>query len=197
MPTSNDLSAAIAALSDPKLTFARAETAAPRRPGLYAVHASGATWERLGLGTPKDDRPLYVGKSESSLLTRDINTHFGDGSTGQSTVRRSFAALLREPLSLSGIPRNPAKPGYFANYGLSPDDDAKLTAWMRKHLSLGLWAPGRAVVLRRIEVEVIAHWAPPLNLTDVVTEWTPMLKAARKLMADDARRWSAKPAGSN
>ena len=72
------------------------------------------------LNGPPDDRPLHVGKAEDSLLTREIKTHFGDGRTGSSTVRRSFAALLAHTLDLQGLPRNSAKPGYFSNYGLSP-----------------------------------------------------------------------------
>jgi hypothetical protein len=111
----------------------------PRRPGLYAIHAPAAVWEELGLGKRPDERPLYVGKAESSLVSRDVDTHFGDGRTGSSTVRRSFAALLRAPLELEGRPRNPSKPERPANYGLSPDHDEKLTGWMRENLTIAVW----------------------------------------------------------
>jgi hypothetical protein len=63
----------------------------PGRPGLYAIYGGATTWNELGLGEPPDGRPLYIGKAEDSLVTRDLKTHFGDGRTGQSTVRRSFA----------------------------------------------------------------------------------------------------------
>jgi GIY-YIG catalytic domain len=76
----------------------RVEGLVPDRPGLYAIHGDGNTWTGLGLGKPPDDRPLYVGKAEDSLVARDVKTHFGDGRTGQSTVRRSFAALLHDEL---------------------------------------------------------------------------------------------------
>jgi hypothetical protein len=82
---------------------------------------------------------LYVGKAEDSLASRDLKTHFGDGRTGQSTVRRSFAALLHDTLGLPGFPRNIDTPAYFSNYGLSASDDATLTTWMREHLRLAVW----------------------------------------------------------
>jgi hypothetical protein len=110
----------------------------PTQPGLYAIYGD-EVWEELGLGAAPDDRPLYVGKAEDSLATRDIKTHFGDGRTGQSTVRRSFAALLAQRLDLHGTPRNPDKPAHFSNYGLSPSDDRKLTDWMKEHLRLAVW----------------------------------------------------------
>src|SRR5205823_4167655 len=64
------------------------------------------------LATTPGDTPLYVGKAEDSLVQRDLQTLFGDGRTGSSTVMRSFAALLRQSLSLAVRPRDPAKPGY-------------------------------------------------------------------------------------
>jgi len=113
-----------------------AHSAVPAQPGLYAIYGEAVTWDMLGLGEPPDGRPLYIGKAEESLVTRDLKTHFGDGRTGQSTVRRSFAALLHDTLGLRGMPRNPARPGYFSNYGLSAAHDAALTRWMREHLHL-------------------------------------------------------------
>jgi hypothetical protein len=43
-----------------------------------------------------------------------------------------FAALLHDMLGLRGVPRNTAKPGYFANYGLAGTHDAALTSWMKE-----------------------------------------------------------------
>lgn len=181
---------ALVSLADPKLPLKGAEDRVPSRPGLYAIHGGPGSWEALGLGEPPDERPLYVGKAEESLLVRDIGTHFGNGRTGQSTIRRSMAALLRGTLDLAGMPRNPQKPGYFSNYGLSPKDDRRLTDWMRENLLLATWAPTNAVELRPVEVQVIQTWQPPLNLTDVVTQWTAQVKSARKVMADEARAWT-------
>jgi hypothetical protein len=172
--------------------LAQAQASVPASPGLYGIYGDPATWRELGLGDPPDGRPLYIGKSEDDLVTRDLKTHFGDGRTGSSTVRRSFAALLRDSLGLRGVPRNPAKPGYFANYGLEPADDATLTRWMRQTLSLAVWPRPHtgSNSLTEIEKALLAELSPPLNVKDVVTPWTARVKAARAVMAAEARAWA-------
>jgi GIY-YIG catalytic domain len=174
------------------LPLTAAEGAIPDRPGLYAIYASPQTWRELGLGNPPDGRPLYVGKAEDSLVRRDLKTHFGDGRTGHSTVRRSFAALLHDAFGLRGIPRNPAKPGYFSNYGLSVHHDRALTSWMTDNLELATWPrPSECTLpLKAIETKILNQLKPPLNLQDVVTAWTAQLKATRAVMADEARAWA-------
>jgi len=177
--------------------LAGAESTVPTRPGLYAIYGDATTWNELAIGEPPDGRPLYVGKAEDSLATRDLTTHFGDGRTGQSTVRRSFAALLHDALSLRGIPRNTAKPSYFSNYGLSAAHDAALTRWMRKHLQLAVWPKPTdcEFTLGQIETSLLVELLPPLNLQGVVTSWTAQVKAARAVMAEEARAWAAERAG--
>jgi hypothetical protein len=172
---------------------------APARPGLYAGHALAEVWLELGLGAPPDARPLYVGKSESSLGGRDVGTHFGFTSnargtsvTGGSTLRRSLAALLHDSRRFRGVPRNRANPSHFANYGLTPDQDAALSTWMRERLLLACWAkpidcPEPLSVIER----VVSRLLPPLNLASVVTPWKPRVDAARCVMAAEARAWSA------
>ena len=174
-----------------------AESIVPGRPGLYAIHGDATTWNELGLGDPPDGRPLYIGKAEDSLVTRDLKTHFGDGRTGQSTVRRSFAALLHDTLGLRGIPRNTAKPGYFSNYGLSASHDAALTRWMRDRLRLAVWPTPRdcEFTLGQVETALFLKLLPPLNLEGVVTDWTAQVKAARAVMAEEARAWAAERQG--
>lgn len=170
--------------------IAKAAEHVPRQPGLYAIHAGLKVWLELGLGEPPDERPLYLGKAEASLVSRDLDTHFGDGRTGSSTVRRSFAALLREPLGLEGRPRNPAKPERPSNYGLSPAHDRKLTAWMRDKLSLAVWPKPNDCPFALVDIEhrLLQMLLPPLNLAGVLISWTSTVKAARKVMADQARR---------
>jgi hypothetical protein len=187
---SPEMSAVLDSLSGPRWTILEAPNKLPKSLGLYAAHADESVWEELGMGAPPDSRPLYVGKAEKSVVSRDVATHFGDGRTGSSTLRRSFAALLRERLALRGMPRNPEKPGYFANYGLSEADDRKVTEWMTRHLLLASWGAPMDTILLPIEIAVIGVWKPPLNLKDVVTSWTARVKAARKVMADQAREWS-------
>jgi hypothetical protein len=177
--------------------LAGAESTVPGGPGLYAIYGEATTWNELGLGDPPDGRPLYVGKAEDSLVTRDLKTHFGDGRTGQSTVRRSFAALLHDTLGLSGIPRNTAKPGYFSNYGLSAAHDAALTQWMREHLHLAVWPKpvDCEFTLGQVEGALLLELQPPLNLQGVATPWTAQVKLGRAVMAKEAQAWAAERQG--
>jgi hypothetical protein len=189
-PLDDVVASALTALTGPRHSLSTASANVPDEPGLYAIYGSAEVWAELGLDDPPDDRPLYVGKSESSLVDRDLRTHFGDGRTGSSTLRRTFAALLYEALGLRGIPRNPAKPERFANYGLSPDHDAALTRWMRASLAIAVWPRPADIELLTAERAVLGHWLPPLNLKDVSTPWTRQVKAARAVMAAEARGYA-------
>jgi GIY-YIG catalytic domain len=184
------IEAAKRALATSPVGLYEATDIVPPRPGLYAIYAAAAIWGQLGLGKPPDDRPLYVGKAEESLVGRDLRTHFADGRTGQSTVRRSFAALLADTLDLAAQPRNASKPERFASYGLSKEGDAKLTAWMRHRLQIAVWAPSPPVAdLGIVEQRVFGAWEPPLNLRDVSTPWTGFVKAKRAVLARQAETW--------
>lgn len=178
---------ALNALSPPGLALADATELIPERPGLYAIHGRPPVWEKLGLGLPPDDRPLYLGKSESSLASRDLQTHFGNGRTGSSTIRRSFAALLQRELALAAQPRNPARPERFSSFGLPPDQDARLTQWMRDQLRIAVWVKAGEDALRDTERELLRRLLPPLNLQDVRTPWTVLVKGARARMARSAK----------
>ena len=170
-------SEAVDALSVTQYTIADAIDHVPPKPGLYAVYADPETWQELNLEI-REGCPLYVGKAEQSLQSRDIRTHFATGRTGSSTVRRSFAALLRDPLRLRGVPRNMASPERPANFGLEE--------W----LFLAYWVkPDTEVDLNDIETAVIKRWQPPLNLNKV-DHPLPALMHARRVMADDARTWA-------
>lgn len=79
------------------------DCAVPHAAGLYAIYGDSGVWKALGLGDAQDDRPLYVGKAEDSLVSRDLNTHFATGKTGWSSPRRSFAALLADELKLTAM----------------------------------------------------------------------------------------------
>lgn len=158
------------------------------RPGLYALYASAQTWRDLGLGSPPDPRPLYVGKAEGTLAARDLETHFGmrdrkdQSPTGSSTVRRSLAALLTEARGYRAVPRNPKNPSHFAEYGLSEPDDADLSAWMRRRLRIALWPHDATDELEDVETGVLQHWRPALNLRKVETPWRAQVKAARAVL---------------
>lgn len=183
------LDAILSSLAEPGVAISSASAVVPDAPGLYAIHGGASVWEELRLGLNPDGRPLYVGKAESSLIQRDLRQHFADGRTGSSTLRRSFAALLRERLGLHAIPRNPVKPAYFANYGLSPEDDLKLTRWMTGSLAIATWTSDGTEVLGDLEGRVMNVLLPPLNLSGVSTPWSSMLSSRRAAMASEARSW--------
>ncbi|WP_218682813.1 GIY-YIG nuclease family protein [Microbacterium sp. BF1] len=185
---------AIDALRAKRWSITEAPDHVPSRPGLYAIYGDTIAWNELGL-TPMPDLPLYVGKAEESLARRELQGHFAvdprvKAQTGSSTVRRSFASLLRGTLELQGIPRNPAKPGYFSNFGLSIEQDLLLTRWIHDRLSLAVWStpPLLETPLADIERHVIRRWTPPLNLSENPTP-APGLKAARTAMAAEAKAW--------
>lgn len=164
-------------------------------PGLYALHAAASVWRELGLGSPPDARPLYVGKAENTMTSRDLEGHFGmrargiQSPTGSSTVRRSLAALLAPAHGYRGIPRNPDKPGHFANFGLSVHHDDRLSKWMRRELRLAVWAHSDVPALDTIETGVLKALLPPLNINKVVTPWRSQVKSARARLAQQAREW--------
>lgn len=188
-----EIETVLLALDRPRHALRDVTPELPAKPGLYAIYGDDVAWVDLRIGQAPQGLPLYVGKAEDSLLSRDLDCHFGDGRTGSSTVRRSFAALLRERLVLSAIPRNPSKPGYFANYGLAPADDAKLTAWMREHLEIAVWPWDNTDPLVDMERIVLQRLNPPLNIAGVRHAHRASLQAARRLMADQARAWRPTP----
>lgn len=177
--------------------IARTPEAVEARPGLYAIHGDERVWRELGLEY-RPGIPLYAGKAERSLVGRDLHDHFAIDpnrtvNTGSSTVRRSFAALLREPLALRAVPRNLANPERFANFGLEPDADARLTGWMHEHLTLAVWPVADEVVvdLAAIERVLIRMWMPPLNVADNPGK-LEQLSVARAAMAAEAAAWAAR-----
>lgn len=187
------LTIACATLTGKRHTIAEAEQHVPDGPGLYGIYSESDVWRQLGLGDPPDDRPLYVGKAEVSLKARDLKQHFSSGSTGSSTVRRTFAAMLRDAFGFRGVPRDKAKPGKFSHYALGDEHEIALTAWMRASLTLAAWVkPPGCADLHAVEKSVLAKLVPPLNLQDNSrSPWLKQVKSARKVMAHDARAWAA------
>ncbi|MGG5753527.1 GIY-YIG nuclease family protein [Zafaria sp. Z1313] len=182
-------------LLDPK-PITQADRAGLNQPGIYAIWAQPSAWQELGIDF-RPGVPLYVGKAERSIASRDLVDHFAIDSsrkarTGSSTVRRSFAALFRSQLRLRAIPRNPGKPDGSANFGLAPDADERLSIWMKDTLALSAWLKphGIQTSLAEIEANLIRHFEPPLNLTSNPNPH-PALAAARAVMAAEARVWKS------
>ncbi|KQO65204.1 GIY-YIG nuclease family protein [Curtobacterium sp. Leaf261] len=196
-----DLAAdAIAALTGTRWSITDAPAHVPARPGLYAIYGDEQAHRELGLLEDAEVRsapelPLYVGKAEASFVERDLKDHFAavSGSTartGGSTVRRSFAALLRGQLELCAVPRNLDNPRYFSMYSLAGDGDAQLTAWMHEHLSLAVWAAPVQLSAKLVDVEtaLIRHFTPVMNI-DKNPRKLARLTVARKAMSAEAKEW--------
>jgi hypothetical protein len=180
---------ALAALEAPRAKPISGSSSVPAGPGLYAIHAGGAAWRELGLGEPPDERPLYVGKAERSLASRDVATHFTSGRTGSSTLRRTLAALLRERLALRALPRRQSDPtaADTTNFTLEPAGDDRLSAWMRDRLRLATCPAPAGTDLTLIEARVLAELLPPLNLKGTRTPWREAILAPRAALAAEAR----------
>lgn len=165
----------------------------PAVPGLYAVHGSATAWSDLGIAGRERGIPLYAGKAQKSLASRDVRVHFdigasGGSTTGQSTLRRSLAALLADHLQLRPVPREKAPPHRFAMFALDEPSDAHLNEWMHEHLRLATWVmPADAdFSLADVESALITRWVPPLNLKGSLAP-SPELREARARMAKRAQ----------
>lgn len=119
-----------------------------------------------------------------------LRTHFASGRTGSSTVRRSFAALLHDELSLTATPRNPENPERFSNYGLNASDDAKLTRWMIDHLELAAWVAPPDTVIVDVEREMLGSWLPAINIEHSASPWRALVSARRAILANEAREYT-------
>lgn len=181
----------IDALAPPGMSFHEAQEEAPARPGLYALYASTKAAGDLGLDEAESSRPVYIGKSESNLRSRDIGQHFRNGRTGSSTVRRSLAGLLVDQLELEALPRNPQNPEGFANFGLAPECDERLTEWMRRELTIAFWPSDGRVILARLESRIILSLRPVLNLAGSTSSSSVRLSAGRARLAAAAKLWAA------
>lgn len=199
--TLSDLAAnAVAVLTGTCWSITEAAAHVPARAGLYAIYGDEHAHRELGLlddpgARAAPDLPLYVGKAEVSFVSRDLKDHFAavpgsEARTGGSTIRRSFAALLRDSLNLRGVPRNLAKPTDFPMYSLAGDGDARLTAWMHERLTLAVWeAPDTMPVpLVDVETELIRHFTPVINIKSNPRK-LKRLGVERKTMAAEARGW--------
>lgn len=64
---------------------------------------------------------------------------------------------------------------------------------MCRRLRLALWPHLNAAELDDIETGVLLEFLPPLNLSKVATRWRDDVKAARKVLASEARAWRPEP----
>jgi hypothetical protein len=134
----------------------------PAVPGLYAWWApTGALAGIAGPAHPTENlEMLYVGiarsrpASKSTLRGRVVGNHIR-GTTGQSTLRRSLAALLGE--------REGWRSTWTTRPVLVPEGEQLLSQWMAATLRL-TWATHPEPWT--VEVAVIERLQPPLNQAD-------------------------------
>jgi hypothetical protein len=126
-------------------------------PLVYAGQA-GATSARSGK------------RSTATLLSRVRGQHIR-GNVYGSTVRRTFAAVLYEPLGLRTI--GPKR--------LAEDGEARLRSWIEQHLSVGIVPIHDRDALTTLEHAVLGILDPPLNLNHVsMNEARTRLKVLRR-----------------
>ncbi len=152
----------------------------PAEPGLYPWWSlSGALPGISGPRHPDGEHELiYVGiarsgpSSRAMLRSRVVGNHIG-GTTGQSTLRRSLAALLYE--------REGWRNRFTDRPLLHPDDELRLNEWMQEHLAL-TWSVHEQPWT--VEAQVIAELTPPLNQS--ANSAHPLYGLVR----DARRRWA-------
>jgi len=134
--------------------------------GLYSwwVDESGAGNLAEGLALPLAPGRIYAGQagairwpsgtvSATTLGSRIGGNHLR-GSVEGSTFRLTLASILSGNLALERI----------APERLSSSSEARLTQWMRAHLSVAVHPVPNRSVLGHLEAQVVARLDPPLNL---------------------------------
>lgn len=161
-------------------------------PGIYAVFLFGPAhaWP-LAADAARYGDLLYIGKTESSQLERDLNQHFASGQTGRSTLRRTLGALLRDDLQLRPLPRSftEASDRKYRNYKFDNQGEAELSVWMRHSLGLSFYEYGRPPKeIRCLERALIQLATPILNLNNNPRNTSlRLIKLARKECAKLAK----------
>lgn len=136
------------------------------RPGIYALFFIGKKFPLVGCN-PADGQIIYIGKTESSQASRDRDTHFADGKSGSSTLRRSFGAMLRKEFGLVPIPRNTTdiEKGRTNHFKFDAVSERKLSEWMRSNLALSFYEYDRPPAeIDRLETDLIHALTPILNI---------------------------------
>ena len=187
MPDTNEIADAIMATRTP---YWELQNRIPAEPGLYSVFVDfSAELRETTIANHPSDHPIYVGKSQVGLQVRHLEEHFAAGRTGSSTVRRSFAALLRTALGLNPIRRgSTGRDQDFVSYKLDEASEERLNGWMTSHLVIGWWVfTGPVNQLKQQEVALIGHFQPPLNLQQSSHPVVSKVKSLRAQCATLAR----------
>jgi hypothetical protein len=151
-------------LAEPAATFPLDRTRAAA-PGLYSWWADDAALRMLSSSLGSVLQPLvYAGQAgatstrsrkqgKSTLRSRVGGLHIR-GNVKSSTFRRTLTAALRQPLRLRVV-----RP-----FILDPDDNARLTQWIREHLWVNVQPYADRDTLAEAEAVILAALDPPLNI---------------------------------
>ena len=116
---------------------------------------------------------IYTGIASGSLRKRDYRQHF-NGNAGRSSLRKSIGVLF----SYKQIPRD--KDPDSGKTKFDEQDEQKLTNWMHSNLIM-FFLP--TMEFNTIEIMLIDHFNPPLNLKDnhnsINAEFRKLLSALR------------------
>ena len=155
---------------------------APSRPGIYGIFLKPSS--EFPYVASKNGL-LYIG-STGNLSSREYEDHFQSGSSGFSTLRRSFGAILKNTLSLIAIPRGTGNAdSNYACYRFTDEGERKLTEWMRNSLEVAILPIDTEH--EKIEKELIKKYIPILCIKGCQSPYKEELKVLRKKCADEAR----------
>jgi len=143
-------------LAGPPVSTDTAAGTLSRSPGVYAWWAFPTVLPQLpGLTNDHDRhlRLLYVGQA-SNLRGRILKTHLRR--SGNSALRRSLAGLL--------MPSEGYRTVWKDGVVLVPEDELRLTAWMRNSLRL-TWAEYPEP--EEVESDLVERFEPSLNIHGV------------------------------
>lgn len=166
------------------------DTIFSKNPGIYAIFFRGDEFPMLG-NLVKKHQLIYVGKTESSQEKRDAKTHFSDGKTGSSTVRKSIGALLyNDGYELHPIPRNDKDVlnNRFSHFIFDDNGEKVLTKWMKDNLSLSFYEYDiDKASMKYLETNIIQAIIPILNIQENPhNAFRSKLRELRKNCADYA-----------
>ncbi|MFI1563822.1 GIY-YIG nuclease family protein [Streptomyces sp. NPDC020490] len=153
MPEETAVQRTITALFTSPLSLCEAAAALPRTAGLYAWWAAPSVLPSFpgpaNLADP-NRRLLYLGKA-TRLRSRVASNHLRR--SGSSTLRRTLAGLL--------MPTEGYWTAWTDRVVLVPEDEERLSEWMRRHLAL-TWTEHADPLA--VEGELISRLRPPLNV---------------------------------
>lgn len=176
-------------LKEKRTDFLRVKTFS-EFPGIYALFYIGESFPFFGNVVSKHEI-IYIGKTESSQLSRDAKTHFSTGKTGSSTVRKSIGSLLFSTENLNPIPRNENdyKKSRFSHFKFDNPSEEKITHWMKNNLAIAFYEfPKSKKEITNLETEIIENLIPILNIEkNSKNIYRNQLKTLRKACALKAR----------